>query len=159
MSRFTTPLRLEDTGKTVDGRAIFTVLESYNYELGAEGSGLVIHVPTGFQTDFASVPRHLWRLFPPWGEYRTAAVLHDYLYRKASGFSKTLGDAIFLEAMEDLKVPWLTRTLVYLAVSYFGHSSYNWETPAPEHTEVEMLDRNDNVKPEFQKDTTQQRSS
>lgn len=153
MSRFTTPLRIEDTDVTLNGRAVFRTLEPFNYELGAENSGYVIHVPKGFETDFASVPRILWRVFTPWGKYRKAAVLHDFLYRKSSGFSKVTGDAIFLEAMELLGVDWWTRTLVYWGVSYFGHSSYHWKKEAPPSTEIAMLDHNDELKPEFKKET------
>lgn len=149
MSRFTTPLRLEDTGVAHNGREVFRVLESFTYEVGAEGSGLYIHVPVGFETDFASVPRLLWGLFPPTGPHGKAAVLHDFLYRKSSGFSKVLGDAIFLEAMETLGVSWWRRTLMYWSVSYFGHSAYRWEAPAPPSTAIEMLDSRDKVKDEF----------
>lgn len=37
-------------------------------------------VPTGFETDFNSVPRGLWNILPPW-EYPEAGVVHDYLYK------------------------------------------------------------------------------
>lgn len=140
MSRFTSPLRLEDTGVDCEGRVIFRILDSFDYEVGAEGSGIKIRVPAGFETDFASVPRFFWRLLPPWGRYGKAAVLHDFLYRKASGFSKVVGDAIFYEAMELLDVPWWKRYVMFLAVSYFGHSSYHWESPAAPDTEVKMLE-------------------
>lgn len=150
MSRFTTPLRIEDTGVSLGGRSIFRILESFNYELGAHDSGYVIHVPTGFETDYASVPKGLWNIMPPWGQYGKAAVLHDFLYRKSSGFSKTLGDAIFLDAMEILGVSWWRRTIMYLGVRYFGHSSYHWKVESPPATEVKMLKPDgDTIKPEF----------
>lgn len=149
MSRFTSPLRLEDTGVARNGREIFRVLESFTYEVGAEGSGLYIHVPVGFETDFTSVPWMFWSVIAPTGPHGKAAVLHDFLYRKASGFSKVLGDAIFLEALEVLGVSWWRRTLMYWGVSYFGHSSYRWEAPAPPSTEIEMLNSRSQVKEEF----------
>jgi len=46
-------------------------------------SGLLhqeITIPKGFVTDYASVPRYLWWLYPPVGGYDDAAVVHDYLY-------------------------------------------------------------------------------
>lgn len=52
----------------------------FSYDVGQEGSGETIAVPAGFITDFASVPRPLWAVFPKWGKYGNAAVIHDYLY-------------------------------------------------------------------------------
>lgn len=39
----------------------------------------IIHIPAGFATDLATVPRIFWALLPPHGAYEKAAVLHDYL--------------------------------------------------------------------------------
>jgi hypothetical protein len=38
----------------------------------------VIHIPAGFRTDLASVPRVFWALLPPQGVYEAAAVAHDW---------------------------------------------------------------------------------
>src|SRR5438128_934582 len=46
---------------------------------GTKGDTFV--VPTGFVTDFASVPRFLHWLVSPYGAYTRAAVLHDWLLR------------------------------------------------------------------------------
>lgn len=42
-----------------------------------------ITVPTGFVTDFNSIPRVLWNLLPP-TDYPEAALPHDFLYRYGS---------------------------------------------------------------------------
>lgn len=42
--------------------------------------GSTILIPTGYVTDFASVPVLLWSFFPPIGKYNRAALVHDYLY-------------------------------------------------------------------------------
>lgn len=83
-----------------------------------------IDVPAGFVTDFASVPKLLWNVLPPFGRYGNAAIIHDYLYRTQGYASKPVADAIFLEAMKALGVSRLTRTLMYYAVSLFGGHSY-----------------------------------
>lgn len=154
MSRFTTPLRLEYTGVVLHGRAIFRLLESFDYELGAKGSGLWLRVPKDFETDFASVPRFFWRIMPPWGPYGYAFVLHDWLYRKSSGFSKGVGDAIMYEALESLGAKWWERQAAYQAVSWFGHSSYQWKEEAAPDTAIAMLEPSTrDVKPEFKKET------
>ena len=38
-------------------------------------SGKPFEVPKGFVTDFASVPRPIWWLFPPWAKYGNATVV------------------------------------------------------------------------------------
>ena len=41
----------------------------------------VVHIPVGFETDFASIPRFLRFVFSVNGKHRLSAVLHDFLYR------------------------------------------------------------------------------
>lgn len=53
----------------------------FGYDIGEEGSGLTIEVPTGFETDFASIPWFARWLIPTWGRHTNAAIIHDYLYR------------------------------------------------------------------------------
>ena len=76
-------------------------------------------VPANFITDFASIPRIFWRLFPPTGKYGKAAVLHDYLYAH-NGVTRSEADGVFLEAMEELEVGWLTRHTLHKAVRAGG---------------------------------------
>jgi len=82
-------------------------------------AGEVIVVPAGFQTDFASVPRIFWAMFPPWGRYSPAAVVHDYLY-VVGGCPRIHADRMFLEAMEILGVSWFNRHIMYRAVRLGG---------------------------------------
>ena len=70
-------------------------------------NGPLIMIPVGFITDFASVPRILWSIFPPYDPfYGAPAVLHDYLYTLLGiipgypiRFTRAESDALFLEAM------------------------------------------------------------
>lgn len=119
MASFRTPLRIEELDLvTNEGRPVFKLLEALEYEVGKEGSGFVVVVPAGALTDFASVPRFFWWLFPPSGQYNKAAVIHDDLYR--SHWRRVVADAIFLDAMTSLNVPWYIRWPMYLAVRLFG---------------------------------------
>jgi hypothetical protein len=129
MSRFTTALDVE----FIDGKN-WLVTAPLVYEVGQLGSGRFICVPAGATTDFASVPRGLWNLFPPVGLYGKAAVLHDYLYR--GGFitlpsgrryfpTKQETDAILREAMNISGVGLVTRWTVWAGVRIGGHSA--WE--------------------------------
>lgn len=115
MSRFTKVLVVSPLA---DGKTWY-LREEFGYDVGQEGSKDRIDVPVAFLTDFASVPRPFWWLFPRWGRYGNAAVLHDFLYwdqRRPKGEA----DRIFLEAMEVLEVGWLTRHTLFAAVWLFG---------------------------------------
>ena len=117
MSPFQTPLILEYG----DGHE-WRLVQGFRYDTDLLAAGAV-YVPAGFETDFASIPRGLWNIFPPTGQYGKAAVIHDFLYRK-SGVPRDKADKIFLEAMEVLGVGWLTRHVIYRAVRLFGGGAY-----------------------------------
>lgn len=53
----------------------------------------IFTVPVGFTTDFNSVPRGLWNVFPPW-EYPEAGVTHDWLYQHPGERSRSDIDVI-----------------------------------------------------------------
>lgn len=120
--RFTGPLRLE----YVDGRQ-WLVTETFTLHL-ENPAGEYVEVAAGFVTDFASVPRVFWRLFPPTGQYGKAAVIHDRLYvapvvrtlAATRVIARTEADSIFLDAMSALGVSWATRRVLYAAVRIGG---------------------------------------
>ena len=131
MSSFTSPLIVSP----IDSRK-WKLIEEFDYHVGNELSPDVIHVPAGFITDFASVPRGMWNLFPPWGRYGKAAIIHDFLYQSKLR-SRHMSDLIFLEAMIVLKVAKWQATLMYYGVRMFGWLGYknnnlkkygNWTT-------------------------------
>ncbi len=43
-------------------------------------NGDVITIPKGFVWDLSSVPRPLWWLLPPDGDFAPAYIIHDFLY-------------------------------------------------------------------------------
>ncbi|MBK9160116.1 MAG: DUF1353 domain-containing protein [Nitrosomonadales bacterium] len=123
MSRFTSILLVSPLS---DGRT-WLIRSEFGYDVGTEGSGDTINVPVNFRTDFASTPRFLWVIFPPWGKYGNAAVIHDFLYwTRARPRSEC--DRIFLEAMQVLEVGTLTRHAMYRAVRLFGWFVW-WNNP------------------------------
>lgn len=81
-----------------------------------------IEVPANFVTDFASVPRPLWNLFPPDGSYTAAAVVHDWLYRKTT-IHRAICDAVFLEAMKQCGTSLFARSIIYSTVRMWGWSA------------------------------------
>jgi putative uncharacterized protein FNV0804 len=98
------------------------LFQNYSYEI----NGYRITVPKGFITDLASVPRSFWIIFPPFGKYTPAAVIHDFLYSKynTTGINRTLSDKIFLHIMKELGVGFLKRNAMYRAVRLFGETSW-----------------------------------
>ena len=54
---------------------LWTVVEPLVYR----GKRDLFVVPAGFPTDFATVPRVVVWLVPPFGRYTAAAILHDWL--------------------------------------------------------------------------------
>ncbi len=115
MSSFTTNLIISPHS---DGKH-WELIEKFRYRIGSMESKDIISVHMGFVTDFASVPRIFWSIFPPWGRYGKAAILHDYLYFEGKRTRKE-SDLIFKEAMEVLEVGVWKREIMYLAVRMFG---------------------------------------
>jgi len=83
-----------------------------------------VNVPTGFVTDFASVPRAFWSILPPDGEYTYAAILHDYLYWNQAT-DKATADLVLKSAMEDFGVSTADAILVYNGVRLGGQSAWD----------------------------------
>lgn len=110
--RFTGPLDVRHSDPA--GRTK-TVLAAFAFE----GPGDRIEVPAGFVTDFASIPRWLWWLYPPDGRWAQASVVHDVLYRFQLR-NRAQADAIFLEAMAVARVPAHRRWIFYLSLRLFG---------------------------------------
>lgn len=81
-----------------------------------------INIPAGFLTDGASIPKIFWSLMDPFGLWFEAALVHDWLYNKASGTGHTRkqADAVLLELMTVLEVPWHKRQAIHKAVRLGG---------------------------------------
>ena len=113
MSSFT-HARFEPTGATRAGRPVWRVVDGFDFAIGFSGSGLVVHVPAGFETDGPSIPWWARRLVDAGAMVRSAA-LHDRL-REDLRFSRLDGDAIFLTALAAEGVSAWQRELAFLAV-------------------------------------------
>src|SRR5262249_18421752 len=68
-----------------------------------------VHVPIGFVTDFASIPRMFWSALRPDGLYAYAAVVHDYLYWEQY-LSRETSDQILKLCMQDFNIDAATVT-------------------------------------------------
>jgi hypothetical protein len=106
-----------DTRAVDNGYVLLAPLRYYSTLLDKE-----IEVPTGFFTDFASVPSVARVFISGHGKDRWAAVVHDYLY--SIGFDRKTADAIFLEAMAVSNVGFFKRRVMYRAVRTGGWMFY-----------------------------------
>src|SRR4051812_21103720 len=79
------------------------------------GNTQTFQVEPGFLTDFASVPKPLVGLFPRYGKYTKAAILHDFLWR-THAVEKVDANGIFRRAMRELGVPTIRRWMMWAAV-------------------------------------------
>lgn len=101
----------------------FVLLEPIEFAVDGE----LFTVPAGFMTDFASVPRMLWWLYPSRGRrYELAAVIHDWLYSTAAGLDRARSDRVFRVAMLALGVPAFRAAILWAAVRFGGRKA--WET-------------------------------
>ena len=67
----------------------------------------------------AAIPVSVSAIFPRWGKYGNAAVIHDWMYWNQSR-SRKEADDIFLAVMEVLEVAGWKRKAIYRAVRWFG---------------------------------------
>lgn len=86
-------------------------------------AGIVIIVTEGTKTDGASIPRIIWNILPPFGDYWMATVLHDYLYNY-SDYSRKFCDDILLEAMKRLGVNIFKAYTIYSQVRLWGWHAF-----------------------------------
>jgi len=85
-------------------------------------------VPSGYQTDLASIPKIAHSFMHPASKHiRAAALIHDYVYTNlCKWYTKKEADQIIREAMDCVVSPaprW-KRNVVYLAVRIGGKG--NW---------------------------------
>jgi len=120
---FPDTVTLQDAGMRGDSR-IFRLMHFFRYH----SSCGTVTIPTGFITDGASIPKVFWSILYPFGPYFPAALVHDYLYSKASNqffhVSRETADKIFKEAMFNIGIGWITRETIYRAVRIGGRKSY-----------------------------------
>ncbi len=88
-----------------------------------DGSRETYHIPKGFSTDLASIPRMARSVIPQIGHHVLPAIFHDYCYRVGI-LSKKKSDRVFLIAMENFGVNCFIRNIMHRSVKYFGDSSY-----------------------------------
>lgn len=124
MSSFTSNILLETTGIYSKGRPVVVVRRDFVFYKEYLGEKFAVAVPQGFATDMASIPRIFWPIFPPFGKYFKAAIVHDYLYQYPTLCTRKEADVIFLEAMKVSGVNKYVAGVMYAAVRLLGWRRY-----------------------------------
>lgn len=100
----------------------------FEYLFNSSG-GITLHIPAGFKTDFASVPRFLWSIYPPQSIYNVPALFHDRLC--VSNCDRTLADEIFRVLLDETpgleSVSALVKSPMYRAVRTYGLAKKWWQ--------------------------------
>jgi hypothetical protein len=123
-----TPIRvLEEPGRPLaevyrQGRPLYVMRD--NFYWCDRNNGHVIVVPSGFVTDFASIPMPARLVLPSDGPYAPAAILHDYMYAVGRPGYRLYADNVLGSAMVYYRVGDMKRRTVYEAVRNFGESGY-----------------------------------
>ena len=123
-AKFPDELRYAGAGMA-NGSLLIQLTDPFRY-ISSIGT---VFVPRHTVSDGASIPRLFWPWLGPFGSafdrgdnsYFRAAIIHDYLYSPNNDeFSRAEADEVFLEAMQECKVPWHRRTIIYTAVRCAG---------------------------------------
>lgn len=106
-------------------------LEDMTYRIGNTSESIV--VPTGFVTDFASIPQALSSYgLSPHGKYSRAAIVHDYLYW-AQGCTRAQSDRLLVIAMKESNVGGFDEFAIHRGVDFGG--SFAWKKNAEERAQ------------------------
>lgn len=117
------PFKTASARLATAGDTSFVLLNDLCYE-GKDESWTI---PSGFETDFATVPRIIQWLIPTYGKYTLAAILHDYFCVELSRAYKQQRepfitssdtDGTFRRVMRELGVPFAQRWLIWTGVRW-----------------------------------------
>lgn len=103
--------------------------------LSEQYGNALLTIPTGFCTDLSSVPRGLWSVYSPYGDFLLAAIIHDFLYVQNIG-TRAMADKEMLiwsnVVNSDHKI---NNYIRYSAVRVFGKS---WWNKSKDNTEPKL---------------------
>lgn len=121
MDRLTVPLINSAFPNNLDAEYIdgenWKLINDFSYIDRDDGE---ILVPSGFITDFASIPKIFWSAFGAPSNYAPSATIHDYICRNKI-FDRKKCDKIFYRAMIDSYVNYITAVTFYSAVRLYSN--------------------------------------
>ncbi len=122
----------------------FVLVDDLDYKI--ERTGRTIRVPSGFVTDFASVPWYARSAISVLGRHSIPAIVHDYLYWEQR-CAREQADAILFDAMDEYKSAAWQQWLVYYSVHWRAGGA--WEENKKDRAQgyVRVLTGSDKVPP------------
>ena len=105
-----------ETRRAHDGTGRSELTKDLVY-IANDGTAYVVR--KGFKSDLASIPRFLWPIFPPLGNYKSAAILHDQNC-ETDDLSRKAGDYLLLEGMSHSGVKFISRWCIFLGVRAYA---------------------------------------
>ena len=124
MSKFPTPLDFTAFRTLVRGEFQDAIRLNRDFFYADSQHCDDVCIPAGFTSDGASVPRFLWRIYPPFGKYLEAAVVHDWFcvlgHAGESPIDSVAAAKVFREAMKACGVNKWRRNKMYWAVRLGG---------------------------------------
>ncbi|MBW6072635.1 DUF1353 domain-containing protein [Pseudomonas aeruginosa] len=124
-------IQYDDDASVILGDDYWRIMETFQYDIGSEGSGKYAVVNKCFLTDGASIPRPVRWLIPRLGKHGQAAALHDKLCETYTIFQMVDGketevkvtrkeiDHIFYEALKVSKVNPIISGLIRAGVDSY----------------------------------------
>lgn len=106
----------------------YMLLKKLRFKLS---NGKKITIPKGFVWDLSSVPRFLWGLLPPDGDFEVASLIHDYLYITKSSSQKFADDEmlkwskVMSGTHNKISIRNFDNQVRYVAVRLFGWIVYH----------------------------------
>lgn len=109
-------------------KPLYSLLKALTIELSDKS---VITIPEGFVWDLSSVPRFLWGLLPPDGDFSLATIIHDYLYitkiksRKFADKEMLIWSKVVSGTNNKISIRNFDNQIRYIAVRAFGWLVWN----------------------------------
>lgn len=102
----------------------FIIYKDYKHTLF---NNKIITIPKGYITDFASIPRIFWVIYPPhFYNYRKPSIIHDYLYTsKEVIVSRKEADKEFIKLLKKNNTWKITIFVFYTYVRLLGWIKWN----------------------------------
>lgn len=114
------------TGK--NSKIYYQLLNEIQVELS---TGIIITIDKDFIWDLSSVPRFLWGILPPDGDFELSSLIHDYLYRNQI-ISRKFADKEMLiwskatsGTLNKVSIRNFDNWIRYIAVRVFGFIIWN----------------------------------
>lgn len=103
--------------------------DDFYFDVTVKGKKHTILIKKGFVFDGASIPRFFWRTIGHPLQYPIviAALPHDGIYA-AELFDRSTCDWIFLELLQQMKVSWFKRNIIWIAVRGGGYFVFKKHT-------------------------------